>query len=145
MMVVFSLFPAGCCSCKDVLANGYWHARSWRTPDMKGTPDRMAAHARRRRVHTCSALARAARRHAVLFDRTQGDAGVIVWVDADACPADQRDRVSGSGARKDSGGAGRQSRAARTEVAFIKAVQVEHGFDVADARILAKLAAGDSW
>jgi nitric oxide reductase subunit B len=28
MMVAFSLFPGGVLQLKDVLANGYWHARS---------------------------------------------------------------------------------------------------------------------
>jgi uncharacterized protein YaiI (UPF0178 family) len=69
---------------------------------------------------------------------------MTVWVDADACPgpikeilfrAAERERVTTMVV------ANHALRVPRS--AYVKTVQVERGFDVADQRIMAQLAAGD--
>ena len=69
---------------------------------------------------------------------------MIVWVDADACPAQIKeilfraaDRVKVQTVLV----ANHALRVPRSQ--FVKAVQVERGFDVADARILSKVSPGD--
>jgi hypothetical protein len=69
---------------------------------------------------------------------------VIVWVDADACPAPIKEILFRAAERVKVQTVLVANHALRVPKSpFIQAVQVEHGFDVADARIMSKLAAGD--
>jgi uncharacterized protein len=80
----------------------------------------------------------------VLLERAQGAAGVIVWVDADACPAPIKEILFRAAERVKVETVLVANHALRVPKSpFVKAVQVERGFDVADARIMSKLAAGD--
>ena len=69
---------------------------------------------------------------------------MVIFVDADACPAPIKQIVFRAAERTRTEARLIANHALRVpKSAFIKAVQVEHGFDVADARILATLAPGD--
>jgi uncharacterized protein len=69
---------------------------------------------------------------------------VIIWVDADACPAPIKEILFRAAERVKVETVLVANHALRVpKSAFIKAVQVTLGFDVADARILSKVAAGD--
>lgn len=69
---------------------------------------------------------------------------MVVWVDADACPAQIKDIVFRAADRVRVQTVLVANHALRVPKSpFIKARQVEAGFDVADARILAELSAGD--
>ena len=69
---------------------------------------------------------------------------MVVWVDADACPAPIKEILFRAAARAQVQVVLVANHAMRVPKSqFIKAVQVEQGFDVADARILAALGAGD--
>jgi uncharacterized protein len=69
---------------------------------------------------------------------------MVIWVDADACPAPIKEIVFRAAERTRIEARLVANHALRVpKSAFIKAVQVGSGFDVADARILASLAAGD--
>lgn len=69
---------------------------------------------------------------------------MVVWVDADACPAPIKEILYRAAERVKVQTVLVANHALRVPRSpFIKAVQVERGFDVADARILAGLAAGD--
>ncbi len=67
-----------------------------------------------------------------------------IWVDADACPAPVKEILFRAAERAKVRTVLVANHALRVpKSAFIKAVQVEHGFDVADARILSQVGAGD--
>jgi uncharacterized protein len=69
---------------------------------------------------------------------------LIVWVDADACPAQIKEILFRAAERVKVQTvlvANHALRVPRSQ--FVKAVQVERGFDVADARILSKVSPGD--
>ena len=69
---------------------------------------------------------------------------MVVWVDADACPSQVKEILFRAAERvrvRTVLVANRVLRVPRS--AFIEATHVESGFDVADARILAGLRAGD--
>lgn len=69
---------------------------------------------------------------------------MTIWVDADACPGPIKDILFRAAERARVPTllvANHALRAPRSQ--FVKTVQVQHGFDVADARILAGLAPGD--
>ena len=69
---------------------------------------------------------------------------MIVWVDADACPAPIKEILFRAAERVQVETvlvANHPLRVPKSR--FVKAVQVEAGFDVADARILSRLTAGD--
>ena len=69
---------------------------------------------------------------------------MIVWVDADACPVQIKEILFRAAERVKVQTVLVANHALRVPKSpFIKAVQVEHGFDVADARIVSQLAAGD--
>jgi uncharacterized protein len=69
---------------------------------------------------------------------------VIVWVDADACPVQIKEILFRAANRVRVQTVLVANHALRVpKSSFIKARQVESGFDVADARILADLRAGD--
>jgi uncharacterized protein YaiI (UPF0178 family) len=69
---------------------------------------------------------------------------MIVWVDADACPTQIKEILFRAAERARVQTVLVANHALRVpKSAFIKARQVEAGFDVADARILAALSAGD--
>lgn len=69
---------------------------------------------------------------------------MIVWVDADACPAQIKEILFRAAARVRVQTVLVANHALRVPKSpFIKARQVESGFDVADARILEGLSAGD--
>jgi uncharacterized protein YaiI (UPF0178 family) len=69
---------------------------------------------------------------------------MVVWVDADACPAQIKDILFRAAERVQVQTVLVANHALRVPKSrFIRAKQVESGFDVADARILAALAAGD--
>jgi uncharacterized protein len=69
---------------------------------------------------------------------------MIVWVDADACPVPIKEILFRAAERVKVQTVLFANHALRVpKSAFIRAVQVEQGFDVADAQILAKVAAGD--
>jgi len=69
---------------------------------------------------------------------------VVVWVDADACPAPVKEILFRAAERVKVQTVLVANHALRVPRSpFIKAVQVERGFDVADARILAGLSSGD--
>jgi uncharacterized protein YaiI (UPF0178 family) len=69
---------------------------------------------------------------------------MVIWVDADACPVPIKEILFRAADR-----ARVQMRLVANHAvrvprsAFIRAIQVERGFDVADARILDSMAAGD--
>lgn len=67
-----------------------------------------------------------------------------IWVDADACPAVLRDVLFRAAERTATHLTLVANKPLRTPASrFIRAIQVERGFDVADDRIVAALAAGD--
>lgn len=67
-----------------------------------------------------------------------------VWVDADACPAPIKEILFRAAERTKVQTVLVANHALRVpKSAFVKAQQVERGFDVADARIVSQLAAGD--
>ncbi|HVS24688.1 MAG TPA: YaiI/YqxD family protein [Gammaproteobacteria bacterium] len=69
---------------------------------------------------------------------------MVIWVDADACPGPIKEILFRAAERVRVRTVLVANHALRVpKSAFIKAQQVEHGFDVADARILAGLAPGD--
>ena len=69
---------------------------------------------------------------------------MVVWVDADACPAQIKEILFRAAARVQIRTVFVANHALRVPKSqFIDAKQVEAGFDVADARILAALGAGD--
>ena len=69
---------------------------------------------------------------------------MVIWVDADACPAPIKEILFRAAERVQVRTVLVANHALRVpKSAFIKAQQVERGFDVADARILAGLAPGD--
>ncbi len=69
---------------------------------------------------------------------------MIVWVDADACPKEIKEILFRAAVRMQIETVLVANHALRVpKSAFIKARQVESGFDVADARILADLSEGD--
>jgi uncharacterized protein YaiI (UPF0178 family) len=69
---------------------------------------------------------------------------MIVWVDADACPTPIKEILFRAAERVKVETVLVANHALRVPRSlFIKSVQVERGFDVADARILSRLAAGD--
>jgi uncharacterized protein len=69
---------------------------------------------------------------------------MVVWVDADACPAQIKEILFRAAERAQVDTVLVANHALRVPKSrFIKAKQVESGFDVADARILANLSAGD--
>jgi len=69
---------------------------------------------------------------------------MVVWVDADACPAQIKDILFRAADRVRVQTVLVANHALRVPKSpFIKARQVEAGFDVADARILAGLSSGD--
>lgn len=69
---------------------------------------------------------------------------MIVWVDADACPTQIKEILFRAAERVQVQTVLVANHALRVpKSAFVKARQVEAGFDVADARILAALSAGD--
>jgi len=69
---------------------------------------------------------------------------MVVWVDADACPVQIKEILFRAAERVQVQTVLVANHALRVPKSrFIKAKQVESGFDVADARILATLAAGD--
>jgi uncharacterized protein YaiI (UPF0178 family) len=69
---------------------------------------------------------------------------MVIFVDADACPAPIKEIVFRAAERTRTETRLIANHALRVpKSAFIKAVHVAHGFDVADARILASLAPGD--
>ena len=69
---------------------------------------------------------------------------MVVWVDADACPAQIKEILFRAAERTRVQTVLFANHALRVPKSrFVKAVQVERGFDVADARILESLAAGD--
>jgi len=70
--------------------------------------------------------------------------GPSIWVDADACPAVLRDVLFRAAERTRTRLTMVANKALRTPPSrFIRAIQVSRGFDVADERIVAELAAGD--
>ena len=69
---------------------------------------------------------------------------MVVWVDADACPAPIKEILFRAAERVQVQTVLVANHAMRVPKSrFIRAVQVQSGFDVADARILAGLGAGD--
>ena len=69
---------------------------------------------------------------------------MVVWVDADACPAQIKEILFRAAERVQVQTVLVANHALRVPKSrFIQAKQVESGFDVADARIVAALAAGD--
>jgi uncharacterized protein YaiI (UPF0178 family) len=69
---------------------------------------------------------------------------MVIWVDADACPGPIKEILFRAAERARVRTVLVANHALRVpKSAFIKAQQVERGFDVADARILAGLAPGD--
>ena len=69
---------------------------------------------------------------------------MVVWVDADACPVQIKEILFRAAERTQVQTVLIANHALRVPKSrFVKAVQVERGFDVADARILEKLAPGD--
>lgn len=69
---------------------------------------------------------------------------MVVWVDADACPAQIKEILFRAAERVQIRTVLVANHALRVPKSpFIAAKQVEAGFDVADARILAELGAGD--
>ena len=69
---------------------------------------------------------------------------MIVWVDADACPVQIKEILYRAAERTRVRTVLVANQALRVpKSAFIEAKQVQSGFDVADARILASLQAGD--
>jgi uncharacterized protein YaiI (UPF0178 family) len=69
---------------------------------------------------------------------------MVIWVDADACPVPIKEILFRAAERVRVELRLVANHALRVpKSAFIKAVHVERGFDVADARILAGLTAGD--
>jgi hypothetical protein len=69
---------------------------------------------------------------------------MVVWVDADACPSPIKEILFRAAERVQVQTVLVANQALRVPKSrFIKAVQVERGFDIADARILAGLVAGD--
>ena len=69
---------------------------------------------------------------------------MVVWVDADACPAQIKEILFRAAERLQIRTVLVANHALRVPKSpFIQAKQVDSGFDVADARILAALAAGD--
>ena len=69
---------------------------------------------------------------------------MVIWVDADACPGPIKEILFRAAERVRVRTVLVANHALRVpKSAFIKTQQVEHGFDVADARILAGLAPGD--
>lgn len=69
---------------------------------------------------------------------------MIVWVDADACPKEIKEILFRAAVRMQTETVLVANHVLRVpKSAFIKARQVESGFDVADARILADLSEGD--
>ena len=69
---------------------------------------------------------------------------MVVWVDADACPTQIKEILFRAAERVQVNTVLVANHALRVPKSrFIKAKQVESGFDVADARILADLSAGD--
>ncbi len=69
---------------------------------------------------------------------------MVVWVDADACPAQIKEILFRAAARVQIRTVFVANHALRVPKSqFIESKQVEAGFDVADARILAALGAGD--
>jgi hypothetical protein len=69
---------------------------------------------------------------------------MVVWVDADACPTPIKEILLRAAERVQVRTVLVANRAIRVpRSVFVKALQVGSGFDVADARILADLAAGD--
>jgi uncharacterized protein len=69
---------------------------------------------------------------------------MVVWVDADACPAQIKEILFRAAERVQTRTVLVANHALRVPKSqFIQARQVEAGFDVADARILAALRAGD--
>jgi uncharacterized protein YaiI (UPF0178 family) len=70
--------------------------------------------------------------------------GPAIWVDADACPAVLRDVLFRAAERTATRLTLVANKPLRTPPSrFIRAIQVPRGFDVADAQIVALLAAGD--
>jgi uncharacterized protein YaiI (UPF0178 family) len=71
---------------------------------------------------------------------------MVIWVDADACPVPIKEILfRAAGARAGANAAGCEPRAARAGVPVRKGPTGGRGFDVADAQILERLAAGDPW
>jgi hypothetical protein len=69
---------------------------------------------------------------------------MIVWVDADACPVQIKEILFRAAERVQVETVLVANHALRVPKSrFIRATQVEAGFDVADARILSRLTAGD--
>ena len=69
---------------------------------------------------------------------------MVVWVDADACPVPIKEILFRAAERTQVQCVLVANHALRVPKSrFVKALQVEPGFDVADARILAGLSAGD--
>lgn len=71
-------------------------------------------------------------------------AAMVVWIDADACPAPVREIVFRAAERVEVEAvfvSNQPMRVPRSR--YIRQLQVDSGFDVADARILKELAAGD--
>jgi uncharacterized protein YaiI (UPF0178 family) len=69
---------------------------------------------------------------------------MTVWVDADACPVPIKEILFRAAERERVATVVVANHAVRVpRSAYVKAVQVERGFDVADQRIMTRLAAGD--
>jgi hypothetical protein len=69
---------------------------------------------------------------------------MVVWVDADACPGPIKEILYRAAERTQVQAVLVANHALRVPKSrYIRALQVEHGFDVADARILASLGGGD--
>jgi uncharacterized protein YaiI (UPF0178 family) len=69
---------------------------------------------------------------------------MVIWVDADACPAQIKEILFRAAERVQVQTVLVANHALRVPRSrFVRATQVEAGFDVADARILAALGAGD--
>lgn len=69
---------------------------------------------------------------------------MTVWVDADACPGPIKDILFRAAEREQIATVLVANHALRVPKSrFVRAMQVERGFDVADARIVAGIAAGD--
>ena len=69
---------------------------------------------------------------------------MVIWVDADACPVPIKDILFRAAERVQVQTLLVANHALRVPKSpFVKALQVERGFDVADAQILERLAAGD--
>lgn len=69
---------------------------------------------------------------------------MTVWVDADACPGPIKDILFRAAEREQMATVLVANHALRVPKSrFVRAMQVERGFDVADARIVAGIVAGD--